>query len=191
MTATGPDQIAFMEQAGMPLSTTSHKEFTEVSEPTRLAYTSLIDFVPGLDPYEHLTVVTLTSTSEGTEVVMECEPLHDEVWTERIIARPDQQAGQPGAPGHRARLSPSATQGELPEFALVWWQVKDSNLRRRKPTDLQSAPIGRSGNLPDRHRPGLAARQRGETIAQRNGGAESQSPAPGQEPTWPTRRSTS
>ena len=28
------------------------------------------------------------------------------------------------------------------------WQVKDSNLRRRKPTDLQSAPIGRSGNLP-------------------------------------------
>lgn len=28
------------------------------------------------------------------------------------------------------------------------WQVQDSNLRRRKPTDLQSAPIGRSGNLP-------------------------------------------
>ena len=28
------------------------------------------------------------------------------------------------------------------------WQMKDSNLRRRKPTDLQSAPIGRSGNLP-------------------------------------------
>ena len=28
------------------------------------------------------------------------------------------------------------------------WQVKDSNLGRRKPTDLQSAPIGRSGNLP-------------------------------------------
>src|SRR6202012_14909 len=39
---------------------------------------------------------------------------------------------------------------------LVWldttldlrWQVQDSNLCRRKPTDLQSAPIGRSGNLP-------------------------------------------
>ena len=28
------------------------------------------------------------------------------------------------------------------------WQVKDSNLRRHTPTDLQSAPIGRSGNLP-------------------------------------------
>ena len=28
------------------------------------------------------------------------------------------------------------------------WQVKDSNLRRYTPTDLQSVPIGRSGNLP-------------------------------------------
>ena len=29
-----------------------------------------------------------------------------------------------------------------------WWQVVDSNHCRRKPTDLQSAPIGHSGNLP-------------------------------------------
>jgi uncharacterized protein YndB with AHSA1/START domain len=86
MTATGPEQIAFMEQAGMPLSTASHKEFTDVTEPTRLAYTSLIDFVPGVDPYEHLTVVTLERTETGTDVVMECEPLHEQEWTERIVA---------------------------------------------------------------------------------------------------------
>lgn len=29
-----------------------------------------------------------------------------------------------------------------------WWQVQDSNLRRHTPTDLQSASIGRSDNLP-------------------------------------------
>jgi uncharacterized protein YndB with AHSA1/START domain len=86
MTATGADQIAFMEQAGMPLATRSHKTFTEVAEPSRLAYTSLIDFVPGLEPYEHLTVVTLERTPSGTDVVMELEPLHDDVWTERIVA---------------------------------------------------------------------------------------------------------
>ena len=86
MTATGPEQIAFMEQAGMPLSTPSHKEFTEVVEPTRLAYTSLIDFVPGHDAYDHLTVVTLERTATGTDVVMECAALHDEDWTDRIIA---------------------------------------------------------------------------------------------------------
>ena len=29
-----------------------------------------------------------------------------------------------------------------------WWGVADSNHRRRKPTDLQSAPFDRSGNPP-------------------------------------------
>src|SRR2546425_6287904 len=29
-----------------------------------------------------------------------------------------------------------------------WWRGKDSNLRRRKPADLQSAPFGRSGTPP-------------------------------------------
>ena len=86
MTAVGPEQVAFMEQAGLPLSTTSHKEFTEVLEPSRLAYVSLIDFVPGRNPYGHLTVITLERTATGTEVVMECEPLHDAEWTERIVA---------------------------------------------------------------------------------------------------------
>jgi uncharacterized protein YndB with AHSA1/START domain len=86
MTATGQAQIAFMEQAGMPLSTHSHKEFTEVMEPTRLAYTSLIDFVPGVDPYEHRTIVTLEPTPSGTDVEMRLEPLHDQDWTERILA---------------------------------------------------------------------------------------------------------
>jgi uncharacterized protein YajQ (UPF0234 family) len=46
------------------------------------------------------------------------------------------------------------------------WQVQDSNLRRHTPTDLQSAPIGRSGNLPGASRRRLAGRQQGETIAQ-------------------------
>lgn len=30
----------------------------------------------------------------------------------------------------------------------TWWGVKDSNLRRHSPTDLQSVPIGRSGISP-------------------------------------------
>jgi uncharacterized protein YndB with AHSA1/START domain len=87
MTATGTAQIAFMEQAGMPLSTRSHKEFTEVVAPARLAYTSLIDFVPDVDPYEHRTVVTLEPAPDGgTDVEMRLEPLHDQDWTERILA---------------------------------------------------------------------------------------------------------
>jgi uncharacterized protein YndB with AHSA1/START domain len=50
MTATAPEQLAFMQQHGMPLTTESRKRFTEVVSPTRLAYVSLVDFVPGHEP---------------------------------------------------------------------------------------------------------------------------------------------
>src|SRR5713101_1683723 len=33
-------------------------------------------------------------------------------------------------------------------FPEWWWREKDSNLRRREPADLQSAPFGRSGIPP-------------------------------------------
>src|SRR4026208_1396922 len=34
-----------------------------------------------------------------------------------------------------------------------WWRGKDSNLRRRKPADLQSAPVGRLGTPPGKNEP--------------------------------------
>jgi uncharacterized protein YndB with AHSA1/START domain len=85
MTATAPEQVQFMHNAGMPLSTESRKTFTEVSPPTRLAYLSLIDFVPDREPYEHLTVVEITPAGSRTEAVMTVDPMHDETWTQRIL----------------------------------------------------------------------------------------------------------
>src|SRR5438105_4374342 len=85
MTAVAPEQIAFMEQYGMPLTTEARKYFTEVDEPSRLAYRSVIDFVPDHQAYEHLTVVDLEPAGEGTRIVMQVEPLHDEVWTQRLL----------------------------------------------------------------------------------------------------------
>jgi uncharacterized protein YndB with AHSA1/START domain len=86
MTATAPEQIEFLNNAGMPLTTVSRKTFTELAAPTRIAYTSLIDFVPGVEPYEHRTVVSLEAIPEGTRVTMVAESLHDDVWTERLLA---------------------------------------------------------------------------------------------------------
>ena len=86
MTATAPEAVSFMQSAGMPLSTKSRKRFTHVEEPTRLAYQSLVDFVPDHEPYEFATTVELTPTTDGeTLVVMTVEPLHDEVWTQRLL----------------------------------------------------------------------------------------------------------
>jgi uncharacterized protein YndB with AHSA1/START domain len=86
MTAVAPEQVAFMEQHGMPLVTESRKRFVEIVEPSRLSYQSLIDFVPDHAPYEQLTEIELTPVDGGTRIVMRVEPMHDEIWTERLVA---------------------------------------------------------------------------------------------------------
>lgn len=86
MTAVAPEMVAFMEQNGMPLATESRKTFTEVEKPTRLAYRSLVDFVPDHAPYEQLTIVDLERVDGGTRVLMQVEALHDEEWTGRLMA---------------------------------------------------------------------------------------------------------
>lgn len=84
MTATAPEQVEFMRTAGMPLTTEARKTFTELAPPKRIAYRSLVDYVPGVEPYEHLTVIELSPTGDGVRVVMTTEPMHDEVWTRRL-----------------------------------------------------------------------------------------------------------
>lgn len=86
LTAVAPEQIAFMEQYGLPLSTRSRKTFTEIDAPSRIAYESLADFIPDREPYRQLTVVDLVGVDGGTAVRMSMEPMHDEIWTERLIA---------------------------------------------------------------------------------------------------------
>ena len=85
-TAVDEQQVEFMRSAGLPLRTEARKTFTEVVPCTRLGYDSLIDFVPGVPPYEQLTEIELQADGDGTRVVMTMEPLHDEEWTERLVA---------------------------------------------------------------------------------------------------------
>lgn len=82
MTATGPDQIAFVENLGMPLSNEFHRTFTEVQAPTRLAYRSVIDFIPDREPYEHLSRIDIARVGDRTKVLMTLDLLHDEAWTQ-------------------------------------------------------------------------------------------------------------
>ena len=85
MTATAPEQVEFMKSAGMPLTNESRKSFTDLVQPKRIAYTSLADFIPGVAPYEFLTVVDLTPSGDSVRVVMTVDPMHDEVWTQRLV----------------------------------------------------------------------------------------------------------
>ena len=83
MTAVAPDQIAFMTQAGMPLTTECKLTFTEVSPATQLAYKTLMDFVPGVEPYEVATVVNFAVTAHRVKVTVTVDAMHDLAWTER------------------------------------------------------------------------------------------------------------
>jgi uncharacterized protein YndB with AHSA1/START domain len=85
MTAVGAEQVAFMESAGMPVRTTSRKRFTELARPERIAYDTVVDFVPGVEPYAAATVVDLKEEADGVRISMRMQPLHDDEWTERLV----------------------------------------------------------------------------------------------------------
>jgi hypothetical protein len=74
-----------MERAGMPLTTQSRKTFTELVAPTRIAYTSLADFIAGVDPYQFLTVVDLKPSVDRVRVAMTADAMRDDDWTQRPL----------------------------------------------------------------------------------------------------------
>ena len=91
MTATAPGQVAFMNRAGMPLSSECRVTYTEVSPPNRLVYKTLTDFVPGVAPCEMVTVVALRTTADGVMLAINFDAMHDDIWTERARAGHERQ----------------------------------------------------------------------------------------------------
>ncbi len=91
MTATAPQQVAFMNQHGMPLSTECKVTYMEVKPPSRLVYKTLTDFVPNVPPYEVVTVVDLQSNTGGVKITVTSQAMHDDVWTERARAGHESQ----------------------------------------------------------------------------------------------------
>ena len=91
MTATAPEQVAFMKRAAMPLSTETRVTYTEVAPPRRLAYKIRADFVPDVAPYEVATVVELEAMAEGTKLTVTFDAMHDDLWTERARAGHESQ----------------------------------------------------------------------------------------------------
>lgn len=82
MTAVGAEQIAFMRQANQPLSQRLHARYT-VIEPKRLAaWQNLVDFVPGVAPYEVETRVELREERDGrVHMRLLIEAMHDDYYT--------------------------------------------------------------------------------------------------------------
>jgi uncharacterized protein YndB with AHSA1/START domain len=85
MIAVAPDQVDFMKKAGMPISNLNRINFTEVDPPRRLAYLSLVDFVPGVAEYEVAVTVDLADSPGGVRMVLTLDAMHDSHWTDMAV----------------------------------------------------------------------------------------------------------
>jgi len=94
MTASGPAQMEFMRNAGMPLTTEHRATYTEVIPHRRLAYTLSADFIPDVEPYDVATMVEFHRTSQGVRMVLTFDAMHDEVWTQRAIMGRESELGR-------------------------------------------------------------------------------------------------
>lgn len=86
MTAVDPDMRAYMEREGMPASTDVSLVYKEVTPETRLRYIDLVNFVPGVEPYEVATEVELESNGKDVTVSLTFDRMHDDMWSERKLA---------------------------------------------------------------------------------------------------------
>ena len=94
MTAIGPEQVQFMKQAGMSLTTECRIIYTEVVNLRRLAYTHLADFIPGIEPYDIATSVELELVGKEVRMVLTFDAMHDANWTERAVLGHESQLGK-------------------------------------------------------------------------------------------------
>jgi uncharacterized protein YndB with AHSA1/START domain len=83
MSAVAPEQIDYMKKAGMPVTTRHSLTFTEVIPPRLLAYRLMVDFVPGVEPYQVETLLELHEVEGGgTRLVLTFDAMHDDRWTQ-------------------------------------------------------------------------------------------------------------
>jgi uncharacterized protein YndB with AHSA1/START domain len=81
MRAIAPDQIDFLKKAGMPLVNEHPVTYSAVEPPRLLAFRELVDFVPGVPPYDVATSVSLEAVAAGVRLLVTFEAMHDEHWT--------------------------------------------------------------------------------------------------------------
>ncbi len=77
MTAVGKEQVKSLEGMGLPLTARTRNVFVEVAPPKRLAITTRVDFVPGVDPYDVTMTVEFRPVRGGTKVVFTSTRMHN------------------------------------------------------------------------------------------------------------------
>lgn len=81
MIADSPEMIAAMKSMGQPPSHKTNSRFTELTVHRRLVITNVIDFLPGVKPYESDIEVDLSAEGGSVRMVVTLQGMHDEKFT--------------------------------------------------------------------------------------------------------------
>lgn len=94
MIADAPEQVAAMKAMGQPISHGTRGTFTVVEPHTRLAITHVIDFLPGVAPYESTARVEFQVAGPRVRMVITVDAMHDEQWTKMATMGWESQVGK-------------------------------------------------------------------------------------------------
>lgn len=81
MIADSPETIAAMKQMGQPTSHATRSRFTEVKLHERLVLTNVIDFLPGVEPYESNISIDFSTAGNTVRMVITLEGMHNDEFT--------------------------------------------------------------------------------------------------------------
>lgn len=84
--AIGPEQIAFIKEAGLPSSTECVLSISDVIHLRRLAFSMVADFFLNTSAYEVTTVIQIEPVASGAILTVTFDAMHDDHWTDRVRA---------------------------------------------------------------------------------------------------------
>ncbi len=91
MIAVGREEIEYMRKAGMGLSHGTRGTFTEVVPDERLELVHLIDFIPGMNPYENRMRVEFFADGKIARMVISIQEHTTQEWTRSSLTGMESQ----------------------------------------------------------------------------------------------------
>ena len=77
MIADTPEMVEAMREMGSPDRHETRGWFEEIQPPRRIVLKHVIDFLPGVEPYESTMMVELHEAGEHARMVVTLQPMHD------------------------------------------------------------------------------------------------------------------
>lgn len=86
MIAESPEVLAVMKELGLPVKHTERARFSEFRPYERLVLRIMMDFLPGVEPYESATMVDFFPEGDWVRMVVTLCPMHTEHFTKMAAA---------------------------------------------------------------------------------------------------------